>query len=105
MLQATYSELLRPHEVVAVKPCVWVWLEIHLLFRRGPNLFFEYFYFLFGPGLLYPLGIVQYSVRIYKSEQRSYYSWPTHPPLNPNIRDQKNLYAYGLSFICKIYSY
>ncbi len=44
------------------------------------------------------LGIVQYFVRIYKSEQRSNYSWPTHPPLNPNIRDQKNLYAYELDW-------
>ncbi len=34
------------------------------------------------------LGIVQYFVRIYKSEQRSDYSWPTHPSLNPNIHDQ-----------------
>ena len=50
------------------------------------------------------LGIIQYFVRIYKSEQRSDYSWPTHPPLNPNIHDQKNPYTYGLSFIHKIYS-
>ncbi len=50
------------------------------------------------------LGIVQYFVRIYKSEQRSDYSWPTHAPLNANIRDQNNPYAYGLSFIHKIYS-
>ncbi len=25
---------------------------------RGPNLFFKYFYFLFGPGLLYPLRVI-----------------------------------------------
>ena len=24
---------------------------------RGPNLFFKYFYFLFGPGLFYPLRV------------------------------------------------
>ncbi len=64
-----------------------------------------------GDGLLfkdfwnrYLYGIVQYFARIYKSEQRSDYCWPTHPPLNPNIRDQNNPYAYGLSFIHKIYS-
>ncbi len=26
--------------------------------RRGPNLFFKYFYFLFGPGLFYPLWVI-----------------------------------------------
>ncbi len=25
---------------------------------RGPNLFFKYFYFLFGPGLFYPLRVI-----------------------------------------------
>ena len=25
--------------------------------KRGPNLFFKYFYFLFGPGLFYPLRV------------------------------------------------
>ncbi len=50
------------------------------------------------------LGIVQYFVRIYKSEQRSDYSWPTHPSLNPNIRDSKNMYTCGPSFIHKSYS-
>ncbi len=44
---------------------------------------------------IYELAVGQYSVRIYKSEQRLDYSWPIRPPLNPNIRDQKNLYAYG----------
>ncbi len=28
------------------------------MIRRGPNLFFKYFYFLFGPGLLYPLRVL-----------------------------------------------
>ncbi len=27
------------------------------LLKRGPNLFFKYFYFLFGPGLFYPLRV------------------------------------------------
>ena len=27
-------------------------------FKRGPNLFFKYFYFLFGPGLFYPLRVI-----------------------------------------------
>ena len=48
------------------------------------------------------LGTVQYFVQIYISEQCSDYSWPTHPPLNPNIPDQKNPYAYGLSLILSI---
>ena len=26
--------------------------------ERGPNLFFKYFYFLFGPGLLYPIRVL-----------------------------------------------
>ncbi len=26
--------------------------------KRGPNLFFKYFYFLFGPGLFYPLRVI-----------------------------------------------
>ncbi len=25
---------------------------------RGPNLFFKYFYFIFGPGLFYPLRVI-----------------------------------------------
>ncbi len=32
--------------------------EIQFVNRRGPNLFFKYFYFLFGPGLFYPLRVI-----------------------------------------------
>ena len=28
------------------------------MLQRGPNLFFKYFYFLFGPGLFYPLRVL-----------------------------------------------
>ncbi len=28
------------------------------MIKRGPNLFFKYFYFLFGPGLFYPLRVI-----------------------------------------------
>ncbi len=52
-------------------------------------------------------GRVQFSVRIYKSEQWSDFCWLTHTPLNPNIRDKKycrgSLWAWGacrLGLIC-----
>ncbi len=75
------------------------------------NIYFTYIkyvsvkklYWFFMLNLLW--GIVQYFIQIYKSDQRSDYHWNTHPPLNPNIRDQKNLYAYEVSFIHEIYSY
>ncbi len=31
---------------------------LHKKMVRGPNLFFKYFYFLFGPGLFYPLRMI-----------------------------------------------
>ncbi len=32
-------------------------LKLNLYVKRGPNLFFKYFYFLFGTGLFYPFRV------------------------------------------------
>ena len=44
---------------VTIKPCEVDTLNLAVhMHKRGPNLFFKYFYFLFGPGLLYPLRVL-----------------------------------------------
>ncbi len=53
ILNKTFSLLFGAHFLIHA----WLLKNIEILLR-GPNLFFKYFYFLFGPGLFYPLRVI-----------------------------------------------